>query len=98
MVDLVYCLTNLLFFDIALLYYYINLRSLIICSLFSRNIYFSLGIALSNPVFFVSSSIVLEPSCGELPETYVIFWSILLSIKSAVAFAVLNYSFQSNVK
>ena len=34
MVDLMYCLTNLLFIDIPLLYYYINLRSLIICRLF----------------------------------------------------------------
>ena len=40
MVDLVYCLTNLLFFDIPLLYYYINLRSLIILSFFWRYISF----------------------------------------------------------
>ena len=35
MVNFVYCLTNLLFFDIPLRYYYINLRSSIICCLFS---------------------------------------------------------------
>ena len=46
MVDLMYCLTNLLFFDISLLYY-INPNSSIICCLFSGGIYFSFGISIS---------------------------------------------------
>ena len=47
MVDLVYCPTNLLFFDIPVLYYYINLNSYKICCLSSGDIYLSLGISLS---------------------------------------------------
>ena len=38
MVDLVYCLTNVLFFHIPLSYYYINLRSSITFCLSSRDI------------------------------------------------------------
>ena len=40
MIDLVYCLINLLVFGIPLLYYYINFKSLIIYSLFSADIHF----------------------------------------------------------
>ena len=40
MVDLVYCLTNLLFFDIPLLYCYINLRSSIFLCLSAGDISF----------------------------------------------------------
>ena len=47
MVDLMYCLTYLLYFDIALLYYCIDLRSLIIFCHSSGDIYLSLGISLS---------------------------------------------------
>ena len=43
MVDVMYCPASLLFFDISLLYYYINVNSTIICSLFSGDIYLSLG-------------------------------------------------------
>ena len=45
MVDLMYCLTNLLFFDIPLLYY-VNLNSSITCCLSSGDIYLSFGILL----------------------------------------------------
>ena len=52
MFDFKYFLTNLLSFDIPfLLYYYINFRSLIICCLLSGDIYLSLGIQLSSPIF-----------------------------------------------
>ena len=44
---LVYYLTNLLFFDIPLLCYYINLRLSIIFCLSSGDIYLSLCISLS---------------------------------------------------
>ena len=42
-----YCLTNLLFFDIPLLYY-VNLNSSIICCLFSGDIYLSFGFSRFN--------------------------------------------------
>ena len=54
MVDLVYYLINLLFFDIPLLYYYVNLRTSIIFCLYSGDINLSLGISLSSPIFSVS--------------------------------------------
>ena len=44
---LMYCLTNLLFFDIPFLYYYINFRSPIIFCLSSRDIFLSLVITVS---------------------------------------------------
>ena len=79
MIDLVYYQTNLLFSDIALLYYYINLRSSIIFCFSSGNIYLSLS------CLFV---IVSELFCGNLLETFVILLAILLPIKSPVASAV----------
>ena len=39
MVDLTHCLTNLLFCDVPLLYYYTNLNSSKMCCLFSGDIY-----------------------------------------------------------
>ena len=47
MVDLVYCSTDLLLFDIPLLHYYVNLRSSVVFYLSSGNIYLSLGIFVS---------------------------------------------------
>ena len=47
MFDFVYCLTNLLFFNIPLLYYYINLRSSIVFCLSSGDICLSLVISYS---------------------------------------------------
>ena len=41
MADLVYCLTNLLFFDIPFIYYYINLRSLLIFGLSAGDVHLS---------------------------------------------------------
>ena len=64
MVDLVYYLTNVLFFDIPLLYYYINLRSSITFCLSSGDIYLFLDISLS--CLFVTVS---ESCCCELFET-----------------------------
>ena len=71
MVDLVYCLTSLLFFDIPLLYLYINLNLSIIRCLSSGDIYLSFGIS-------VSLSTVSELFCGD-------FFVILLPIKSPFA-------------
>ena len=67
MVDLVYCLTNLLFFDIPLIYYYINLRSSIISCLSSGDIYLSLAISLSYSLVTVS-----ELFCSEVFDIFVI--------------------------
>ena len=50
MVDLMYFLTNLLFFDTPLLYY-TNLDSLVICCRFSQDINLSFGISASSKSF-----------------------------------------------
>ena len=54
MVDVMHCLTNLLFFDIPLLYYHINLRSSITFCLSCGDIYLSLDISLSCSFVIVS--------------------------------------------
>ena len=77
MVDLVYYLTNLSFFDIPLLYCYINLRSSIIFYLSSEDIYISIGISFS-----CSFVIVSELFGGEILESFVILLAILLPVKS----------------
>ena len=55
---------------------------------FFWGIYLSLGISISNSVFFVSLSAVSELLCDEVLETFVILSAILLPIKSPVAPAV----------
>ena len=47
LVDIAHCLANSLFFDVPLLFFYINLRSSIIFCLSSGDIHLSLGISLS---------------------------------------------------
>ena len=83
MVDLLYYLTSLFFFDVTVLYYYINLRSSITFCLSSGDIYLSFGISLS-----CSFVIVSELFCNERLGTFVILLAILLPIKSPVASAV----------
>ena len=51
MVNSVYYLTNFLFFDIALLYYYINLWSSIICCLFSDIMCLSWYLPIKSNIF-----------------------------------------------
>ena len=81
MVDSLYHLIGLFFFNIPLLYCYIifNLRSSIILCLSSKFINLSLSI---------SSSFVFELFCGVIFETVVILSAILLPIQSPVASAV----------
>ena len=80
------CLTNLLFFNISLLYCYGNLNSSIICCLSSGDIYLffgaSFGLALSTYASSFCNSLV------DFFETLVILSAILLPIKSPVASAV----------
>ena len=83
MVDLVYCLKDLLFFDIPLLYYYINLRPSIIFCLSFEDIYLSLGISLSISVLTTSKLF-----CDKVFEAFVILSAILLPTKSPVAYVV----------
>ena len=78
MLNLVYSLTNLLFFDIPLLYYYVSLISSITFSLSSGDISLSLSF---------SFIIVSELFCCESFEINVILLAILLPIKSPVASA-----------
>ena len=73
--------TNLLFFDIPLLYYYTNLNSSIIYCLFSGDIYLSFGISILFSFFNCNS-------LGDFFETLVILSAILLPIKSPFASAV----------
>ena len=75
MVNLMYCLKNLLFFDTPLLYY-VNMNSSMICCLFSGDIYLSFGISNS----FLASF--------EDFEALFILSAILLPIKPPVAYAV----------
>ena len=57
MADLVYCLTNLLFFDIPLLYCYTNFDSSVICYPFSGDMYLSFGISISSLALLFCSSL-----------------------------------------
>ena len=77
MIDLTYCLTNLLFFYIPLSYY-TNLNSSIICCIFSGEIYLSFRTSF----YFVLSVFEL------FFAAFVILSAILLPIKSSVASAV----------
>ena len=70
-----HCLINLLFFDVTLLYCYINLNSSIICCLFYGDIYLSFGICECNPL-------------GDSFEKFLILSAILLPIKLSAASAV----------
>ena len=83
MVDLVYCLTNLLFFNIPISCYYVNLRSSMIFSSSSGDIYLPLDISLSFSILTFSKLF-----CGKVFETFVMPSAILLPIKSPVASAV----------
>ena len=84
MVDLMHCLTNLLFFDIPLLYYYTNHNSSIICCIFSGDIYLSFGVSESSfASLFCERNFVLD-----FFETLLILSTILLPTESPVASAV----------
>ena len=87
MVNLAYCPTNLLLFDILLLHYYINLRSSMIFRPFSGDISLSLDISLgiSLSLSFVTVSKLF---CCEFLEAFVILLAILLPIKSSVGSAL----------
>ena len=84
MVDLMHCLTNLLFFGIPLLYY-TNLNSSIICCLSSGDMYLFLRVVLSKSI---SVSLFCN-SLADFFEMLVILSAILLPIKSPVASAVI---------
>ena len=83
-----YYLIIVLFFDIRLLYYYINLRLLIVLCLSSGDMNLSLGIFYHAHFVTVSKS-----SCGELFETFVILSGILLPSKLRVASPVFAFHF-----
>ena len=88
MVYLMHCLTNLLFIDIPLLYYYTSFNSSKICCPFSGDMYIS---------FSASDSSLASIFCERVEdffETLVVLSGNLLPIKSPVASAVfLNCSF-----
>ena len=74
-----YCLRNLLYSDVPLLYY-VNLNSSIIYCIFSGEIYLSFGISVSSKLF-------CECDFFEDFDALVIFSVISLPIKSPVDFA-----------
>ena len=81
-----YCLRNILFFDIPFLYCYSNLNSSITCCLFSGDKYLPFGISVA----FSSAFKYISFECnffGDF-ETLVILSSTLLLIKSPVASAI----------
>ena len=80
MVDLMHCLTNSLFFDISLLYYYTSLNLSVVCCLFTGDIYLSFGNCYSS---FSSLFCVFL----DFFETFILS-AILLPIKLSVASAV----------
>ena len=79
-----YCLANLLVFDILLLYYYTDLNSSTICCPFSGDIYLSFGISISS----LTSLFCEFSSLEDFLEIFVILTAILLPIKSPVVSAV----------
>ena len=97
MVALTYYLTNLLFYDVSLLYSYINLSPSIILCLSSRDKNLSLGISLSSPLFFFYLQTVSELFFGEGLKTFVILSSNLLPIKSPVSSALFWIAFFKGV-
>ena len=84
MVNLVYYLKNLFFFDIPLLHYYMNLRSSIVFCLFSVDIYL-LYAFLYLVQYFRLHLEVSEWFCGEVFKTFVILYVSLLPIKWLIA-------------
>ena len=72
-----YFSADFLLFDVPLLYYYNDPRSLIIYYLFRGDIYLSSVICISLLALF----------CGKLVEIAVILFAVLLLIKSSVASA-----------
>ena len=88
------CLTNLLFFDIQLLYCFTNLNSSIICCLSSGDMYLFFGTSISllaSSIFKCNSvecNSIERGSAKDFFEILVILSAILLPIKSPVASAV----------
>ena len=95
MIDLVYCLTNFLFCDIPLLYYYINPWSSIIFCYSCEDIYLSLGISLW--CLFEAVSKLL---CSEVFEAFLIpSWLDFIIYQITSWFCCfLNYSFWNSFK
>ena len=86
MVDLIYCVVNVLFFDIPLLYYYTNLNSSMICCLFSGDMYLSFGFSLSALSKLFLNVIPSKIFLNAIPLKHLLFFSaILLPIKFASA-------------
>ena len=77
MVDLMYCPINVLFFNIALLYY-VNISSSIIFCLSSGDLHLSFGMYVSFKLF---------SECNFLDELLILS-TVLIPIKSPVASAV----------
>ena len=93
MVASMYCLTNLLFFDIALLYYYINLSSSIIHCLSLGYIY--IYIYTFYLVFLFHFYFLLNYFVNAIPLMifFVILSAILLPIKSPVGSGIFELLF-----
>ena len=107
MIHLMCYLTNLLFFDIPVLYCYTNLNSSIICCLSSRDMYilFGASISLSASLFFECKSdgdflkrlIFYQQFCYELNHQLLLLFYIArfeaVFVGSVVDFLALSRSF-----
>ena len=89
--NLVYCLTNLLFSVIPVLYYCIIFRSSIIFYLVSGDIDLSFGISLSRPIFSGSFVTVFKPSCGEVIKILKILSAVIVDQITSFFCCFLNY-------
>ena len=100
MIDLVYCLTNVLFFGIPLIYYYFNRRSSITFCPVSGDKYLSLSSSLSCSVLFISFITVSELFCGEnltaaslpikWPVGIILIWKVEFSFKFSTKFSFIS--------
>ena len=79
MVDLVYCPAILLFFDLLILHYHINLNFSLFYCLSSGDIHIYIYIYIYDIHPFSVSVLISELFLGELFETFVILPAILLS-------------------
>ena len=79
-----YCLKNLLFFDIPLLYYYSNLRSSTFFDLCFGDTHLSFVISLSGSIFYDSFLTASELCCDEVVEAFVILFATLSPVASTV--------------
>ena len=84
-------------FNRFLIFWYSNLRSLIIFCLFAWGIYLSLGVSLWLSIFSVTFITISILFYGEILKTFVIILAVLLPTRSPVASAVFWIAFSEAI-